>query len=57
MDKVKKRLKNNGRVLIFPEGTRSKDGNYSHLNVGHLNWRRKRALPLSPAISMAGQHR
>ena len=26
MDKVKKRLKNNGRVLIFPEGTRSING-------------------------------
>lgn len=51
-----KRLQNNKRVLLFPEGTRTTDGNIGALKMGFIPIARRSHVPLIP-IAVVGAYR
>lgn len=51
-----KRLQNNKRVLLFPEGTRTTDGNIGSLKMGFIPIARRSQVPLIP-IAIVGAYR
>jgi 1-acyl-sn-glycerol-3-phosphate acyltransferase len=50
-----KRLKQGDRVLLFPEGTRTVDGNISPLKAGFIPIARRSGVPLIP-VAIAGAY-
>jgi 1-acyl-sn-glycerol-3-phosphate acyltransferase len=50
-----RRLRNNDRVLLFPEGTRTTDGEIGPLKPGFIPIARRSKVPLVP-IALAGAY-